>query len=157
MRRAPLPPDALDALDRAALNALQDGLPVTHRPFSGIATRLGLSETDLIDRIVRLREIGAITRFGPFYDAEAMGGAFCLCAMKVPGDRFDEVVTLVNAVPEVAHNYERAHRFNMWFVLASEKPDGIAAAAARIERETGLKVLCFPKEKEFFIGFRINA
>jgi DNA-binding Lrp family transcriptional regulator len=157
MRRAPLPPDALDALDRAALNALQDGLPVTQRPFSGIATRLGLSETDLIDRIVRLREIGAITRFGPFYDAEAMGGAFCLCAMEVPGERFDEVVTLVNAVPEVAHNYERAHRFNMWFVLASEKPDGIAAAAARIERETGLKVLCFPKEKEFFIGFRINA
>ncbi len=157
MRPAPLPPDALDATDRAILNGLQDGLPVTHRPFASAAATLGLSESDLIDRIARLREIGAITRFGPFYDAEAMGGAFCLCAMEVPADRFDEVVTLVNAAPDVAHNYERAHRLNLWFVLACEKPDGIAKAAARVERETGLKVLRFPKEKEFFIGFRVTA
>lgn len=157
MRRAPLPPDALDATDRAILNAMQDGLPLTSRPFAAVAAMLGLSEGDLIDRIARLREIGAITRFGPFYDAEAMGGAFCLCAMEVPADRFDEVVTLVNAVPEVAHNYERAHRLNLWFVLACEKPEGIARAAARIERETGLTVLRFPKEKEFFIGFRVMA
>jgi hypothetical protein len=111
----------------------------------------------LIARIARLREIGAVTRFGPFFDAEAMGGAFCLCAMAVPQDRFDAVVTLVNALPEVAHNYERAHRLNMWFVLATERPEGIDKAAARIERETGLRVLRFPKEREFFIGFRVAA
>ncbi len=98
-----------------------------------------------------------MTRFGPFFDAEAMGGAFCLCAMAVPQDRFDAVVTLVNALPEVAHNYERAHRLNMWFVLATERPEGIDKAAARIERETGLRVLRFPKEREFFIGFRVAA
>ena len=60
-------------------------------------------------------------------------------------------------LPEVAHNYERAHALNMWFVLATEKPEGIKRAAARIERETGLKVLRFPKEHEFFIGFRVAA
>ncbi|MCV2865817.1 Lrp/AsnC family transcriptional regulator [Albidovulum sediminicola] len=157
MRRAPLPPDTLDATDRAVLNRLQEGLPITHRPFAEAAESLSLSEAELIDRIARLREIGAITRFGPFYDAEAMGGAFCLCAMEVPPARFEEVVTLVNALPEVAHNYERTHRLNMWFVLACEKPDGVTRAAQRIERETGLKVLCFPKEKEFFIGFRVTA
>ncbi|MCB2115174.1 MAG: Lrp/AsnC family transcriptional regulator [Rhodobacteraceae bacterium] len=157
MKRAALPPDALDAADRAILNRLQDPLPITAQPFAEPATALGTTETELIDRIARLREIGAITRFGPFYDAEAMGGAFCLCAMEVPEARFDEVVTLVNALPEVAHNYERGHRLNMWFVLACERPEGIARAAARIERETGLQVLCFPKEKEFFIGFRVTA
>jgi hypothetical protein len=65
------------------------------------------------------------------------------------------VVTLVNALPEVAHNYERAHRLNLWFVLATERPEAIDSAADRIERETGLKVLRFPKEREFFIGFRV--
>ena len=157
MRRDPLPPDTLDATDRAVLNALQDGLPVTAHPFADAASALGLGETDLIDRLARLREIGAITRFGPFYDAEAMGGAFCLCAMAVPAERFDAVVTLINAAPEVAHNYERAHRLNVWFVLACETPADIARAADRIEGETGLKVLRFPKEKEFFIGFRVTA
>ena len=155
--RATLPPEALDATDRLLINRLQDGLPLRHDPFAPIAREAGIPEAEVVDRIAQLREIGAITRFGPFLDAEAMGGAFCLCAMAVPQDRFDEVVTLVNAHPEVAHNYERQHKLNMWFVLACERPEQIADAAARIEREAGLKVLRFPKLKEFFIGFRVEA
>ena len=120
MRRAPLAHDALDATDRAILNALQDGFPIAPRPFAEAGAALGLDEETLIARIARLREIGAITRFGPFFDAEAMGGAFCLCAMAVPEDRFDAVAALVNAHAEVAHNYERGHRLNMWFVLACD-------------------------------------
>lgn len=155
--RATLPPEALDATDRLLINRLQDGLPLRHDPFAPVAAEAGISEAEVVDRIAALREMGAITRFGPFLDAEAMGGAFCLCAMAVPAPRFDEVMTLVNAHPEVAHNYERQHRLNMWFVLACERPDQIAEAAARIEGETGLAVLRFPKLKEFFIGFRVEA
>lgn len=155
--RATLPPDALDATDRLLINRLQDGLPLTHAPFAPIAAEAGLTEAEVVDRIAQLREIGAITRFGPFLDAEAMGGAFCLCAMSVPAGQFDEVVTYVNELPQVAHNYERQHKLNMWFVLACEKAEQIAETAARIERETGLKVLRFPKLKEFFIGFRVEA
>ena len=157
MKRAVLSADALDATDRAILNALQEGFPLSHRPFEEAGRALGISEDDLIARIRNLREEGAITRFGPFFDVEAMGGAFCLCAMTVPQDRFDAVVTLVNAHPEVAHNYERAHRLNMWFVLATDRPEAIERIARAIEAETGLKVLRFPKLKEFFIGFRVKA
>lgn len=157
MKRAVLSADALDATDRAILNALQEGFPLSHRPFEEAGRALGISEDDLIARIRNLREEGAITRFGPFFDVEAMGGAFCLCAMAVPQDRFDAVVTLVNARPEVAHNYERAHRLNMWFVLATDRPEAIERIARAIEAETGLKVLRFPKLKEFFIGFRVKA
>ena len=155
--RTTLPADALDATDRLLINRLQDGLPLEHAPFAAVAREAGLTEAEVVDRITHLREIGAITRFGPFIDAEAMGGAFCLCAMAVPPDRFDEVMTLVNALPEVAHNYERQHKLNMWFVLACEKADQITVTAAQIERETGLKVLQFPKQHEFFIGFRVEA
>ena len=42
-------------------------------------------------------------------------------------------------------------------VLATETPEGIAETADRIERETGLGVLRFPKLLEFFIGFRVAA
>ena len=155
--RAPLPPGALDAADRAIVNALQEGFPLDPRPYAKAAAALGLTEDDLLTRLERLRDIGAITRFGPFFDAAAMGGAFCLCAMAVPADRFDDVLIQVNAHPEVAHNYERAHRFNVWFVLATETPEGIAQTARRIEDETGIEVHLFPKLKEFFIGFRVAA
>lgn len=152
-----LPPDALDATDRAILNRMQDALPLVPRPFAALAADLELTEAALIARIQDLRDRGAITRFGPFFDAEAMGGAFCLCAMEVRADRFDAVAALVNAQPEVAHNYERNHRLNMWFVLACERPEQIEPAAARISDATGLPVLRFPKEHAFFIGFRVAA
>jgi DNA-binding Lrp family transcriptional regulator len=157
MRRTPLPSDALDTADRAILNALQEGFPLVTRPFARAGAALDLSESALIERIQRLRDLGAITRFGPFFDAEAMGGAFCLCAMAVPTTDFEAVVTLVNAHPEVAHNYERSHALNIWFVLACETPAEIGRVAKRNEKETGLKVLLFPKEHEFFIGFRVAA
>lgn len=147
----------LDELDRRLLNRLQDNLPLASRPFADLALELGLTEEDVIARIRRLKDQGVITRFGPFYDAAAMGGAFCLCAMAVPEDRFDDVAEQVNAHPEVAHNYARDHRLNMWFVLATEDKAGIDAVSQGIEAETGLAVLCFPKLQEFFIGFRVAA
>ncbi len=155
MKRITLPPEALDATDRALINLMQDGMEIVPRPFGPPAAALGIGEAELIERIRHLREIGAITRFGPFFDAAAMGGAFCLCAMQVPAERFEEVMTLVNAHPEVAHNYERNHRLNMWFVLAAVAPEGIEQVADEIERETGMCVLRFPKLEEFFIGFRV--
>ena len=92
-----------------------------------------------------MRELGVITRFGPFFDAEAMGGAFCLCAMAVPQERFDEVVTMVNAHREVAHNYERSHHLNMWFVLATETPSRHCRDRGRHRRRDGTGGLRFPE------------
>lgn len=157
MRRTPLAEDALDATDRALINRLQDGIAISQRPYAELGTEMGLGEDDVISRIERLRSNGALTRFGPFIDAAAMGGAFCLCAMEVPQERFEEVMDMVNAHDEVAHNYERVHRLNMWFVLATESEADIGRVADRIERESGIAVLRFPKEKEFFIGFRVSA
>ena len=71
--------------------------------------------------------------------------------------RGEKVMIQVNAHDEVAHNYERAHRLNMWFVLATETPRAIERVAREIEVETGLQVFRFPKLEEFFIGFRVAA
>ncbi|MFZ1725239.1 MAG: AsnC family transcriptional regulator [Albidovulum sp.] len=147
----------LDATDRAVLNRLQEDLPLSPHPFAEVAAELGLTEVDLIARITRMKEEGILTRFGPFFDAEAMGGAFCLCAMAVPEARFEVVTGQVNAHPEVAHNYQRSHKLNMWFVLATEDKAGVDAVANAIEVETGITVLLFPKLREFFIGFRVAA
>jgi len=147
----------MDALDRRLINRLQGGFPLCEHPFAEVARALGTDEQELIARIVRLREEGVLTRFGPLFDAEKMGGAVTLCAMEVPAERFEEVAAIVNAFPEVAHNYERAHRFNMWFVLAVAEPSEIPGVIARIERETGLPVLNLPKEREYFLELRLDA
>ena len=157
LQSKPNPPIALDELDRKIINRLQDSFPLVPNPFARVALQIGCTEQDLIDRVTRLRDQGVFTRFGPFLDAAAIGGDFCLCAMSVPTERFDEVAEIVNGHPEVAHNYERAHAFNMWFVLATETEQEIGATANAIEQETGLSVARFPKLEEYFIGFRVAA
>jgi DNA-binding Lrp family transcriptional regulator len=120
-----------------------------------VAAELGFAEEDLIARVRKLLEEGVLTRFGPMYQVERMGGAFSLAAMRVPPEDFDRVAATVNALPEVAHNYQREHEYNMWFVLATERPEGIARAIDRIERETGLPVLNFPKLREYFVELQL--
>ena len=147
----------IDATDRKIINSLQGGFPVCEHPFAEAAKSLGLDEDELLTRITNLRETGVLSRFGPMYNAEAMGGAFCLCAVAVPEERMEAVVDQINAHAEVAHNYERAHDLNVWFVLGSDDPARIDAVIEEIERETGLDVYAFPKEHEFFIGLKVDA
>ena len=114
-------------------------------------------EQEIVERISGYLEDGYLSRFGPMFNADRMGGAFCLCAIAVPDESFSEVMDIVNGFREVAHNYEREHRLNMWFVLATETAAEIAAIADEIEARTGLKVYRFPKEAEFFIGLKVPA
>lgn len=147
----------LDAVDRAIVNALQGGFPLSERPYRDVAERLGLAEDALIDRLKNLLERGVLSRFGPMYHAEKMGGGLTLAALSVGEDDFARIAALVNAHPEVAHNYRRKHAFNMWFVIATERPGDIAGVIAAIEEETALEVLNVPKEDEYFIGLRFEA
>lgn len=145
---------AIDDTDRLLLNELQGGFPVTHRPFADVAQRLGLDETDVIARLRRLVETGALSRFGTILNAPQLGGERTLAAMRVPPERFEEVAAYVNGLDTVSHNYERGHEFNMWFVISSEDQDDIDRTIARIERDTGLDVINLPTLEEFFVDIR---
>lgn len=147
----------MDELDRAIVNTLQGGFPVCSRPFAEAAAQLGTSEEELIARIDKLLADNVLSRFGPLYHAERLGGALSLAALKVPPEDFERVAEQVNALPEVAHNYARDHALSMWFVLATETPQQQLDAIARIERETGYPVYNMPKIKEYFIGLRFEA
>ncbi|MBI5438437.1 MAG: AsnC family transcriptional regulator [Nitrosomonadales bacterium] len=141
-------------LDRAIVNELQGGFPVCDRPFAEVAARLHTAEQEIISKIERLLKRGTLSRFGPMYHAERMGGSLSLAAMKIPESDFERVAEIVNAIPEVAHNYARDHVLSMWFVLATETPQEHAAALEKIERETGYPVYDMPRIKEYFIGLR---
>lgn len=147
----------MDELDRTIINELQGGFPVCGHPFAGVAARLHTTEQELISRVDLLLKGGTLSRFGPMYHAERMGGSLSLAAMKIPASDFERVAGIVNAMPEVAHNYARDHALNMWFVLATETPQEHAAALEKIERETGYPVCDMPKIKEYFIGLRLTA
>lgn len=147
----------MDELDRHIINDLQGGFPVSERPFLDAAKRLNTTESELITRIRCMLDDGLLTRFGPLFHAERMGGALSLCAMKVPKERFDEVAEQVNSFPEVAHNYQREHAMNMWFVLATETAAQMETVLGEIEARTGIMVFNLPKEEEFYVGLNLQV
>ena len=175
---------SIDAVDRAIINKLQGGFPVCDRPYDAAARSMGISEDDLLSRLRNLLDRKILTRFGPMYNVERMGGEFVLAALRVPQGRFDEVAGIVNSFSEVAHNYRRdhdwnmwfvvtagvaslaqplqvavprVHELNMWFVVASDTAGAPQEVLDRIEERTGCRVYAMPKLKEYFIGLHFEA
>ncbi|MCE8034990.1 AsnC family transcriptional regulator [Halomonas sp. MCCC 1A11057] len=148
-------PVELDAADRRIVNRLQDGLPLVASPYAAVAAELSISEGELLYRLERLLEAGVLSRFGPMYHAERLGGGLTLAALEVPEADYERVTAAVNAFPEVAHNYRREHRLNMWFVLATETPERIDEVIAAIEAATGLAVFNMPKQEEFHVRLHL--
>jgi len=138
--------------ERAVINRLQYGLPLTPAPYRDVSEELGISEQVLLDTLKALLANGTLTRFGPMFHAGEMGGGLTLAAMRIPAEAFDRVTEQVNSFPEVAHNYRREHELNMWFVLATETPEGITDTIQRIEALTGHPVYNMPKEQEFHVN-----
>jgi len=147
----------LDELDRALLDNYQHDLPVVERPFAAIAAQLGVSETKVLEKLRHLKRLGALSRVGPVLRPNRIG-ASTLAALAVPEERLDQVARLVSARPEVNHNYEREHEYNLWFVITAADRGQVDQALAEIENATGLQPLDLPMQEDYFIdlGFSLK-
>ena len=147
----------LSKVDKAIINALQGSFPISERPFREVADWLGMDEKEVMTRIRTMLASGVLTRFGPMYNPDRMNERVALCALESPSERFEEITALVNSHEQVAHNYQRAHKLNMWFVVSGKTMTSIETVLEKIEKQTGCKVYCFPKEQEFCVDLRLTA
>jgi len=148
----------LDALDQRLLNDFQRDFPLVERPFAAIAAVAGASEQVVLDRYRRLAQDGIVSRIGVVFRPNA-AGASTLVALAVPPGRTDEVAAWLSEQTEVNHNYEREHRFNLWFVLTASSLAALQAARSRVEYRVGLPMLSLPLLEEFHIdlGFDLRT
>jgi len=146
----------MDVLDQRLLNEFQRGFALAPRPYAEIAARLGVSEAEVIDRLRRLTEDGAIRRVGAVFRPNRVG-ASTLAALAAPPERLEEVAALVGGFAEVNHNYAREHRLNLWFVVTAPDADRVAQVLAEIAERTGLIPLDLRLERDFHVdlGFRL--
>jgi len=147
----------VDDTDRNIINQMQDNFPVCEYPFVRLAEQLDLEEEELLQRVQSLLDDGTLSRFGPMYNIEKLGGIYCLVAMQVPEPDLDRVIRIVNSYPEVAHNYERDHAFNIWFVLAAESESQLNILLESIENQTSYPVYSMPKLDEYYVGLKFDA
>ncbi len=140
----------MDSLDFRLINEFQRDFPLESQPFAEIAWRLCADEETVLAALLRLREKGVVSRVGAVF-APRRVGASTLAALAAPPDRLEEIAARVSARPEVNHNYEREHRYNLWFVVTACNEAHLASTLEAIERDTGCEVISLPLEHEFYI------
>jgi siroheme decarboxylase len=140
----------MDQVEHHFLNDYQRDFPLEPRPYARIADELGLPEEEVLARLADLQAGGTLSRIGAVVRPNTVG-ASTLAAMSVPAGRLEAVAALVSARPEVNHNYEREHAFNLWFVVAAADEAAVRAVLESIAAETGLPVLDLPLQTAYHI------
>jgi DNA-binding Lrp family transcriptional regulator len=147
----------LDQKDRLILNEIQRNFPVTRRPFLALGRKLKLREKEVMERVQRLKDVGIIRRIGASFSARAVGFRSTLCAARVPKDKIERFVAVVNTYSGVTHNYEREGDYNIWFTLIAPSKKKISQILAEISRKTEVKeILNLPALKTFKIAVDFN-
>ena len=147
----------MTSLDLHLLNDFQRDFPLVAAPFGVIAGRLGISETGVLEALTRLQACGKVSRVGAVFRPHSVGSS-TLAALAVPAEKLDEVAQLVSSYAEVNHNYEREHRYNLWFVVTAPNEARVLEVLAEIESSTGYLPLHLPLLEEFHIdlGFDLS-
>jgi DNA-binding Lrp family transcriptional regulator len=133
---------------------------MTERPYQHVAQQLNLTETQVINRLKRLNQQGVTRKIGAVIDTSKTGLTVAtLVALKVPQDKVDAVAEVINQYPEVSHNYERQHEYNVWFTLRAKSKTELAATLEEITQKAHLNkkdILNFPTKTCFKINVRFN-
>jgi DNA-binding Lrp family transcriptional regulator len=147
----------MEPLTEKLLNDFQHDFPLSPTPFAQIARRLNTSTAVVLERLKELQVQGAVSRVGPVFRPNTIG-ASTLAAMQVPAAELERVAAVVNGFPEVNHNYEREHRYNLWFVVTAVDQAALAGTLSRIEQQTGYAVLSLPLVRDYHIdlGFHMT-
>lgn len=127
----------MDDIDKKILNILQKEFPLAEQPFLIIAERCGISEDEALIRIQKMKGNGIIRRIGAVFDGAKLGRVSTLCAARVPEDKIDIFVQIVNANKGVTHNYRRDNEYNIWFTVSAATAEELMAFLQNVKEKTG--------------------
>ncbi|MDY6964904.1 MAG: AsnC family transcriptional regulator [Halobacteriota archaeon] len=150
----------LDERDKKILNTIQTGIPLVTNPFLALGDEIGISEDEIIKRLKRLKDEGALRRVGVTINKEEVGKEGTLIAMKVPEEEIDSVAEIINAYDEVTHNYVRSSDdgkidYNLWFTITGTK-DRIEQIADEVGKKAKYPLLNLPADITFKIGVKFD-
>ncbi|MFC1538640.1 hypothetical protein ACFL6H_04385 [Candidatus Latescibacterota bacterium] len=136
------------------LSVIQSDFPIVSRPFKEIAEKIGLSEREVINAIIYLRDESVIRAFGPVFEARKLGYVSTLIAANVDPNRITDIATAMIDINEITHNYLREGYYNLWFTITAFNTEIQDKILDRIKTFAGVRsILNLPAKKVF----KINA
>jgi DNA-binding Lrp family transcriptional regulator len=144
----------MDEIDKKILNILQKEFPLEEQPFLVVGQRCGISEDETIRRVQKMKEDGIIRRIGAVFDGAKLGRVSTLCAARVPEEKIESFIQIVNANKNVTHNYRRDHEYNIWFTVSAVTAEELEAFLKEVKEKTGIMDIL---DMRAVRTFKINA
>ena len=147
----------MDEVDLELLSAVQDGFPITARPFRDLGRAMRLEEEEVIARLDCLQKDGLVRRIRPVLDLRKLGRSGILAALEVSREEADRAAQIINEYTEVSHNYLRPDEsgYNLWFTVSATE-ERIQEILQEIRIKTGRKMLVLPTLRIFKIGVKFD-
>jgi len=147
----------LDEIDRQLLDEMQASFPLERRPWDTLGEIVGIPGREVLARVRALKSMGIIRQISPIFDTRALGYRSSLVAAAVEPGRLEDAASVVNEHPGVSHNYEREHRFNLWFTIAVPPGRSLEEEVARLAGEAGIREYrLLPTIRMFKIGVQLK-
>ena len=129
--------------DKAVIRELQEDLPLTSRPFDDMASRLGVSTTQLFELAQEFQERKIMRRYSAVLHHRRSGfRANAMIVWQVPPERSEEVGMIMAEHQAVTHCYERP-TFPDWpythfTMVHATTAEGCEEVASEISQATGI-------------------
>lgn len=98
----------LSDIEKKVLAVIQDGFPISHKPYKDMAEKAGIEVDQLLDVLKKWKKEGKLRRIGAVvnhFKAGADVGA--MVAWQVEQERVEETGKILASFNEVSHAYER--------------------------------------------------
>ena len=145
----------MDKMDTEILNVIQWEFPLVVRPFDAIAEQFGITSDEVKSRLTKLKHIGVLRQLSAIFDTRKLGYTSSLVAMEIDSEKLERVAHQINKHPGVSHNYQREHKFNLWFTLAVPPGSDLKNELNKFSKLDGIKkVRMLPTLQLFKIGVK---
>ena len=133
--------------DVATIRVVQQDLPCVERPFAELGARIGLSEDDVIERLVSFRDRKLMRRFAAVMNHRSAGfKANAMGVWAVPEERLAQVGPQMAGFAAVSHCYRRPTYedwpYNVFTMVHGRSARDVEASIEAIRVETGVDQHC---------------
>ncbi len=134
----------MDELDKRLVRELQGSLPQGENPYLELARRLGISEDEVVERMIALKESGRLKRIAAVLRHQRSGyAANAMAVFLPPPGRTDELGEKLAASPMVSHCYERVPCgewiYTLYAMIHGRTEEEISAFVSAFAAENGVE------------------
>ncbi|MBF0351273.1 MAG: Lrp/AsnC family transcriptional regulator [SAR324 cluster bacterium] len=105
----------VDAVDRQIILATQAGIPLHENPWEKVAEQLGIPESDVLERMERMKREGIIRRIAAVPNHYALGyRANGMSVWDIEDEAVERLGQKISELPFVSHCYERPRHVPEW-------------------------------------------